>query len=718
MWWKHRSAMENVLRIAVMVVVVLCQTSAMTIVGMVPKNKMLNVSEGPDNVCNTSSCHRAASEVLKKMDRNVDPCDDFYRFACGGFLNNTQMPADQSKIDSYTLLQDKVLEQLRISIEERSPSMEPKPLKLIKNLYKACMNTTAIEAQSVQQLREHLKELGGWPVLEGNDWKEEEFNWTHSIYKLRELGYSYNYFLNFHFRTDSKNKTEIVLYLTEFPTAKLGAKLTDAYKKYMVDIAVILGAERELAKKELFSAFQFQADLHNVRISKEKRRPSIVIYNVITIAELSKLYPSIPWKEYFNRLLPSSAQVDDSQDIIIPDYIPEFVKLIEKTPKRTQANYVMWKAVAASVNYLNDEIRKRTFLLSSAEYGIKNKESRWKECVRAVSKKLPISVGALYVRKYFQEESKRNAVQMVHNIREQFHQILLMVDWMDSETILSAFVKAMSMTSHIAYPDELLDDRKLEEYYQGLELTDEHYLQAILNITLFDTEKSFSTLGKPLKENSWVSYGALTAQANALYCPTANNIVVSAAILQGDFFSNDRPRYMNYGAIGSVIGHEITHGLTMQHWLDKKGKLVLWSPSTTKKFLTKAQCIIDQYGNYWVDKFRMNLNGISTQRENIGDIGGIKPAYLAYKDWSAHNGQEQMLPDLPYTPEQMFWISSAQIGCGVQRPEQLKLQIENGKHSPPEFRILGSLSNSPEFSKDFECPLGSKMNPLKKCAVW
>ncbi|CAG5102248.1 Similar to Nep2: Neprilysin-2 (Drosophila melanogaster) [Cotesia congregata] len=688
------------------------------------------VVQVPDNICNSPACIHTASKILKNMDSSVDPCDDFYRFACGSFLKTTTIPDDKVSVNTFSIISDQVFEQLRESIEDPHLAEMAHPFRLVKTLYNSCMNKTGIEEQGLTPLLIIIKKLGGWPVLEGEMWKDNDFNWISSVYNFRELGYSVDYFLDFSIGADLKNSTKRVLDLDqatlglsrEYLSKGFDDKIVKEYYRYMVDIAVILGAERERAEQELMESLKFEMKLANISLPTEKRRNATLLYNPMTLTQLSDKYPSIPWKEYFNTILKPHVQVDDNEIAIVnvPSYISDFEKLIKSTPKRIQANYVMWRAVAASVSYLSDEIRKRQLEYSTALSGKTEREPRWKECVDIVSSTLPISVGALYVRKYFHQDAKKNAVEMVADIRNQFNKILKTVDWMDEETRKSALDKAASMTSHIAYPDELLQDFKLEEFYENLELADNaSYLKNILNLTLFGTEYSFSKLRKPVNKSDWVSHGR-PAVVNAFYSSIENSIQFPAGILQGAFFSSDRPRYMNYGAIGFVIGHEITHGFDDQgRQFDKDGNLVDWWASSTKeKYLQKADCIINQYGNYTVKEVGMNLNGINTQGENIADNGGIKEAYLAYKDWADRNTPEPTLPGLPYSPRQMFWISAANTWCSVYRPEALKLRITTGFHSPGEFRILGPMSNMPDFAADFQCPLNSRMNPKNKCAVW
>ncbi|XP_011494888.1 PREDICTED: membrane metallo-endopeptidase-like 1 isoform X1 [Ceratosolen solmsi marchali] len=686
-----------------------------------------------EDICLTPGCIHTASLILENMDTSVEPCDDFYRFACGNFLKNTVIPDDKTSVNTFSIISDKLQKQLRSSIEEESNINDPRPFRLVKTLYKSCMNKSKIEEQGLDPLHKILKELGGWPVLMGDNWIDSNFNWKESVYKFRRMGYSVDYFLDFSIGIDLKNSTKRVIDLDqaslglsrEYLSKGFNDKIVKAYYIYMVDIAEILGADRQYAMKELKDSLEFEIKLANISLPSEKRRNATALYNLMTVRELDKNFPTIPWLEYFNTLLlPGISITEDEQVIVnVPSFISDLERLLQQTSKRVQANYIMFRAAASSVSYLTDDIRKVQLAYSTVVNGKTEREPRWKECVEIVSGSFSISIGALYVRKYFKDDAKKNAVEMVSDIRQQFMKILKMVDWMDEATRKSALDKAVSMSTHIAYPDELLDDKKLEKFYKKLEITPGNYLQSILNLTLFGTEYSFEKLRKPVNKSDWIAHGR-PAIVNAFYSSIENSIQFPAGILQGAFFSNDRPRYMNYGAIGFVMGHEITHGFDDQgRQFDKEGNLVeWWAKETKERYLKRAECIIHQYGNYTASEVSLNvsenLNGINTQGENIADNGGIKEAYLAYNEWVQRNGVEPKLPGLDYTGQQMFWISAANTWCSKYRPEALKLRITTGVHSPGEFRVLGPLSNMDQFAKDFHCPLGSKMNPKKKCAVW
>lgn len=681
-------------------------------------------------VCNTPGCIHTASKLLMNMDEKIHPCDEFYDFACGSFLKSTRIPDDKTSVNTFSIITDQLQEQLRALLDEPIQPEEPRPFVLAKTLYQACMNRSAIEARGITPLIDMLKNLGGWPVLDGDKWDEKSFSWKDSVYRFRSSGYSVDYFLDFSISVDVKNSNRRIIDLDqaslglsrEYLNRGFSDKLVQAYYEYMVDLATILGADRKRAETELKQSLEFEIKLANISLPLEKRRNATSLYNPMSILELERKFPSIPWLEYMNRLLAPHFVVDQNEVAIVnvPNYIHDLEKLLAETPKRVQANYVMWRVAAASVSYLTDNLRRRQLAYVTALSGKTERESRWKECADTTSVSMSIAVGALYIRKYFNEKSKANALEMVNDIRSQFRKTLEKVDWMDLQTRNAALEKADSMAAHIAYPPEMLDDNKLTKFYEGLEMSSDKLMESVLNLTLFGTEYLFKKLREPVNKTDWVTHGR-PAIVNAFYSSIENSIQFPAGILQGAFFSAKRPAYMNYGAIGFVIGHEITHGFDDQgRQFDKNGNLVdWWHEETKQKYLEKAKCIIDQYSNYSVSEVGLKLNGVNTQGENIADNGGIKEAYYAYQAWIERHGEEPRLPGLEkYTPRQLFWLSAANTWCAVYRNEAIKLRITTGFHAPGRFRVVGPLSNMKEFQADFACPVGSNMNPSNKCKVW
>merc|ERR1712198_128225 len=327
----------------------------------------------------------------------------------------------------------------------------------------------------------------------------------------------------------------------------------------------------------------------------------------------------------------------------------------------------------------------------------------------------------MYAKEYFQAAAKEVTDEMVLNIRNEFKDMLEKLDWMDEKTKQRAFEKADLITSNIAYAKEILDDRLLEDFYDGLVLSKASYLKNYLHLKIWISKYYAKEFRQPVDRKSWKTHGG-AAIVNAFYNSAENSINFPAGFLDGVFFQEDRPLYMNYGAIGVVVGHEITHGFDdAGSQNDAYGVLVdWWEAETKKRYVEKTQCVIDQFSNFTVEVLgeTLNLNGINTQGENVADLGGVKEAIRTYEKIVERWGEEPRLPGLNYSPRQLFWVSYARNWCSVRREAALKNQVLTDPHAPARFRINGPPANMDKFSADWSCPLGSPMNPVKKCEVW
>jgi len=329
------------------------------------------------------------------------------------------------------------------------------------------------------------------------------------------------------------------------------------------------------------------------------------------------------------------------------------------------------------------------------------------------------AIGKLYVQKHFDDRAKKLMEEMVKDIRAEFKDVLDKIDWMDPKTKERAHRKLSQIKEYIGYPEEILDNKNLEELYKGLEISSEEYFQNSVSMSIWSMNYHWRKLREKVDKTDWKRH-ANPAIVNAFYSSLENSIQFPAGILQGIFFGENRPSYLNYGAIGWVIGHEITHGFDDQgRQYDADGNLRdWWEKDTKKKFLKKTKCIIEQYGNYTVPKLNMSLNGINTQGENIADNGGIMQAYRAYERWVHRHGVEPQIPGMNFSQKQLFWISAANVWCSKYRPKAMEQRIKTGAHSPGQFRVIGPFSNSEEFHNDFGCKAGTQMNRKNKCEVW
>lgn len=680
-------------------------------------------------VCLSPGCIHAASQILQKMDTNVNPCDDFYKFSCGQFEENTVIPDDKFLVDTFSTVGDKLEERLMKLIQSPIEQNEIEPFKIVKKYYLACMNESLIEGIGLMPLIDMQEKIGGWPVVKGGEWDKTAFVWQDAVKIIRQLGFSTDYLIDFSVDTDLKNSSRRLINIDqtdfglniEYLRKGINETIVQAYLDYQIDVAVMFGADRERAEEEVMESLQFEMELANISLTNDKRRDADAFYNPITIDELNLKHPYLDWLQYFNNLLPQDTQVEGNEVILIyvPSFFDQFGMVIEKTPKRTIANYLAWRMTQSVVQFMTDTLRKRELKFNKALSGQEDQEPRSKECIKKVQSTFQVALSAMYVRKYFKQDAKKSALEMVNEIKAEFEGILKTVTWMGDTTKEAALTKVKKMYTHIGHPDELMDDKKLIEYYKNVTVDEEKYFESMLSISSFETDRDFRKLRKVVNKTDWEKQSN-QVQVNAFYSSLENSIKFPAGILQGQFYSADRPEYMNYAAIGSIIGHEITHGFDDRgRQFDSEGNLVGWWDDETKSaYLEKARCIIEQYGNYTEPVNQLKLNGINTQGENIADNGGIKEAYLAYQKRQNEKGVEPKLPGLDYSINQLFWISAAQTWCSVYRPATLKVYIAAVNHPPSPFRVLGPLKNMKEFSKDFNCPEGSPMNPVHKCKVW
>jgi len=701
----------------------------------------------PDNkMCLTPGCVKAAAELINSMDKTTDPCKDFYQFACGGFIADTIIPDHLTNRGKFSMIREKLNERLKKTFEAKALDTEPKVYGSVRNFYQTCMDTDNIEKNSVNDLRELVGKLGGWPVLEGDKWTGENFKWHELSVKAGNEGFSTNQMIKIRIKPDSKDSEKRILHIDqpglglqrEYLIKGFNDKDVQAYYNYMVQTAVFMGAEEEVAKVEMKEALELELKLAEMSLPREERRNETALYNPMTIQKVQELYPEIPLLQYIIDILGSADVTVDENEVVnvaVPKYITDFREYIAKSSPRAQANYIIWRNVEFAMKYLNEEALQIKLAYDKVITGKAQQAPRWEKCAKSTSGldggfgeslyfkegSLTNAVGAMYAKKYFKGKAKEIADEIVETVRDEFKKMLEELTWMDSKTKARAQKKADQITPHIAYAKEILDDNLMNEFYEGMDLQKDSYLKNILRLKKFIFAYYVKELRKPIDKKSWKTHGG-AAIVNAFYSSEENSIQFPAGILDGVFFQEDRPLYMNYGGIGFVVGHEITHGFDDEgSQKDGDGNLVdWWEPETKKHYLEKAQCIIDQYGNYTVkvEGEELNLNGIATQGENIADNGGIKEAFRAYDSVVRKHGPEPILPGLGYNQRQLMWLSGASIWCSVRRPASLKKRVLTDPHSPAIFRVNGPFSNMPEFAEDWGCPAGSPMNPVKKCSVW
>ncbi|KAJ3654450.1 hypothetical protein Zmor_013639 [Zophobas morio] len=719
-WMQRRTKIEKCLFVltglGVVVIIYLASNLLMTF----PQTRE-NLQQ---DVCLTEKCILSAADIIKNLDETVDPCDDFYNFVCGNFVKNAIIPVGENSVSSITDLSDKVTLQFYNILQQPKRDDEPYSLKILKAVYNSCMNKKQIEEEGLTYLKNEFKNLGGWPVVEPY-WNEKNFDWTSLLSRLREGEWISSFFFYANERIDHKNSSRLIYsigqpYLSEALKKGFNDTAVRAMYHRMVEFAVLFGADRATAISDMKNVIDFQIEFAKLIGPHVAPKNKSLNYNP-TIRELQKMYPSFPWLKLINNYLSPIATLtsDDVIHVQQPEFFERLENFLPKIKKRTLANYMFSTVLGQFVNYLPEEFERKDLKYLKDIYGRYNSRPRWSYCVWE-STRLHVAMSYVHIKHLFDKRIKHKVTELIADVKNSFFETLKSVDWMDRETKNRAIIKAEQMHTFIGYPEELLDDNNVKNYYRGLELDgDEYFWKVHVNLTKFANMKYVQKLRKPVRKDFW-GENAYTFGFKAYYKQTENTLEVPAAVLQDYLFDPDRPQYLNYGAIGKIIGHEITHGFDNggRHF-DKDGNLSDWWKSETKQaFARKSQCFLDQYSNCTVPDLGINLNGVNTLAENIADNGGIEIAYRGYLKWLERNRVEPSLPGLRYTPRQLFWISSATNWCVKRKKEALKNFVTGNTHSPRYFRVMVPSMNSEHFGRDFNCPLGSPMNPKYKCRMW
>ncbi|KAG1662540.1 Neprilysin-4 [Nymphon striatum] len=529
-----------------------------------------------------------------------------------------------------------------------------------------CISILAlIDERKEQPLLDLLNKLGGWPVI-SQKWSEKDFNLVILMAKLRL--FNNDILISEGIGPDKRNSSINVIQIDQ---SRLGMPVPDyflskgrhykAYLQYMVETAMLLGTPKKKAEFEMTEVAEFETQLANITVKDEFRRDINKIYRKISIRQLRKEVPEIDWLTYFKILIPNL--VGDQEEVVTfaMTYFKKFGKLVAKTKPRVLANYLMWRFVFNRNFNLDKRFQEIQMKYYKVLYGSLNPPARWMKCTSYVNQNLGMAVGASFVKKYFSDESKEMALEMISEISESFTELLKNASWMDKGAKSLAMEKVEKITRNIGFPNFILNNTALDNYYSDVS----NFQSYIFYVN-----------------NRWMTS---PADVNAYYTRTQNMISFPAGILQPPLYSQFYSRVLNYGGIGVVIGHEITHGFDDKgRQFDEEGNLnEWWQNDVVEKFENQTFCFIDQYDNYVVKQ----VNGLRTVGENIADNGGVKQSFLAYKKWVQKNGDEQLLPGLGLTNYQLFFLNYAQVWCGSGRTEAMVYRLKTGVHTPGQFRL-------------------------------
>ena len=645
---------------------------------------------------------------FNNLDKSAQPGTSFYQYACGGWMKNNPLTGEYSRFGSFDKLAENNRSQLKGLIEGLANAKnQPGTVgQKIGDLYNIAMDSAKLNKEGAAPIKPYLKKIA---ALKGKS----------GIYSLmaemRQIGLD-PYFTVYVSADDMNSSMNMVhtyqsgismgereYYLENDAKTK---EIRDKYKQHVVKMFQLAGYDKATAQKAMTSVMAIETRLAKAARTKVELRDPHANYNKMTVAELKKQYPSFGWDVFF-----TDFGLKDLKEINVgqPASIKEVVNIINTVPLKDQIAYLQWKVIDASASYLSDAIYAQNFnFYSKTMNGVKEMKPRWKRAVSVVDGSLGEAVGQMYTEKYFPAAAKERMVSLVKNLQVSLGQRIQNLPWMSNETKVKAQEKLAAFHVKIGYPDKWRD-------YSALQVKNDSYWANVERANRFEHAYMINKANKPVDKDEW----QMTPQTvNAYYNPTTNEICFPAGILQYPFFDMNADDAFNYGAIGVVIGHEMTHGFDDQgRQYDKDGNLKdWWTAEDGKNFETRAAVMSDFFNNIEVAP-GVHANGKFTLGENIADHGGLQIAYQAFKNATANAPLETING---FTPEQRFFFSYAGVWAGNIRPEAILSRTKSDPHSLGKWRVDGAL---PQIGAWYDAFNITAKDPLylpveKRVSIW
>lgn len=644
------------------------------------------------------------------MDPTCKPCDDFWRFANGGWLDRNPIPARYSSWGSFVTLEEDNLAKLRTILEDAAKDTSAPAgsnTQKIGAYYAACMDLGAIDGR-------------GWlpvkPYLDSIDKISDKQQLGAEITALQTLGLSVpiRLFADADYKDSASNIAMLIVsgltlpereyYLKEDERSK---NIQAEYLKYVDKLFELTGIPVEQAKKNADLVMAFETKLATARMNIVDRRDPNKTYNKTDEKGLTVIAPSFNWKALLDS---TNIPVNVAVNVMDGGALKGFEERLKDTSTGDWKVYLKWKVLAFSADSLSKPFRDEEFRFNQGILrGVKEQKPRWQTCAAEVDNALGEVLGQEFVKKYFPPAAKQRMSELVSNLQATLAEEVGAATWLTADTKKEAKLKLESFLPKIGYPSKWRD-------YSGLQITSKDYFANAIAARKFDYRYNLEDAGKPVDRMKWQM---TPPTVNAYYNPSNNEIVFPAGILQPPFFDMNADDAFNYGAIGAVIGHEMGHGFDDQgSKFDSKGNLRnWWTDEDRKKFDDRAACIIDQFDNIDVGP-GLRHNGRLVTGEALGDVGGLTLAYKAYK--RSLRGKPEPPVIEGYTADQRFFLSFARVWAVNRRPEAIRMQLQTDPHPIAKYRANGTLSDMPEFQKAFNCKAGDAMvrPPQRQCKLW
>ena len=656
------------------------------------------VAAGPPTKPAPTPPQKGVGINIANIDPSVKPCEDFFHYASGNWLKNNPIPAAESRWGSFNELADHNNATLRAILTSAAANAakaaKGSNAQKVGDFYGSAMDSVAIEKAGLKYLQPHLdrimainsladeqKLLADPKAHVGSVWygsgvgQDEKISTQYAV-QLGQGGLSLpdrDYYL----KDDARSKA-----------------IRTAYDNYLVNTFKMLGDGEAAAKTNAAAVQRLETRLAKASKSRVDLRDPYANYNKMTVAEANTAFPNLDLP-----LMLKGNGLGAAKEVIVgqPDFLKEVSALLKEEPIADQKQYLRWHLVSSLTAALPKAFGDEGFKFNQVLSGAKKQQPRWKRMLGSTDRALGEAFGQLYVDKAFSPAAKARAKQMIENLRVAYAERIQATDWMSAATKKEALKKLNAFTVKIGYPDKWKD-------YSKLNISRESYLNNVLAAREWANQDEIAHFGKPIDRNEW---GMTPPTVNAYYNPPMNEIVFPAGILQPPFYDPKADDAVNYGGIGAVIGHEMTHGFDDQgRQYDAEGNLKdWWTKEDADKFNAKAAMVGKQYDAF-MPLDSVHVNGKLTMGENLADLGGLTIAYQAFQKTPQAKGKAKIDG---FTPEQRFFLAFAQIWRTNARPEFLRQQVQTDPHSPAQFRTNGPLMNMPEFFQAFGCQDGNKM---------
>ncbi|HWG88134.1 MAG TPA: M13 family metallopeptidase [Candidatus Acidoferrales bacterium] len=641
------------------------------------------------------------------LDKSVDPCVDFYQFSCGGWLKSNPIPPDQASWGRFNELAERNRAILR-GILEKAASAKTRDAdeQKIGDYYASCMDQAAINSKGTAVLK---------PIFDRIDAVKDKSELPELLAYLHHQGF--NVFFGFGSTPDFKNAKEVIAEADQaglslpdrdyyLKTDAKSEELRKQFVQHVTNMFKLLGDSPEKASQEATVVMNIETALAKGSMDRVDRRDPEKIYHKISEQEWQALTPSLSFTQYITGI---HSPTFSSLNVVAPDFFKALNSELSSTSLDDLKTYMRWHVVTEQSEYLPEAIDKENFdFYGRILTGAREQRARWKRCTAAVDGDIGEALGKVYVKKNFPPEAKARTLAMVKELEAALSKDIQGLDWMTEATKKQALIKLDAIQNKIGYPNKWRD-------YSALKIVRGDALGNSLRANEFEFNRQVQKIGKPFDKSEWLM---TPPTVNAYYQPSENDINFPAGILQPPFYDFKADDAVNFGGIGAVIGHELTHGFDDEgRQFDAQGNLHdWWTEQDAKAFEQRAQCVVDEY-NGFIAVDDVHENGKLTLGENTADNGGLRIALMALLASMSHDARVPAKLD-GYTPEQRLFLGWGQIWCENQRPQAERLQALTNEHSLGRFRANGVVSNMPEFQKAWGCRAGQPMVRQNACRVW